>query len=82
MTVSAGPLSAATVAFCEIEQTLDVEWLCKALLAPITSAGPSAQPQRQPVIAYDLLADPHRIVLSRQRAGQHSRAGCAESARR
>jgi hypothetical protein len=34
----------------------------------MTSAGPSAQPQRQPVIAYDLLADPHRIDLSRHRA--------------
>ena len=73
VTVSAGPLSAATVAFCEIEQTLDVEWLCRALLAAITSAGPSAHPQRQPVIAYDLLAEPHRMVLSRQPRRQHLR---------
>jgi hypothetical protein len=34
-----------------IEQTFEVEWLCSALQAPTSAAGPSAQPQRHPVIA-------------------------------
>ena len=51
MTHSCGPLSAAVTAFCVIEQTFDVEWLWSALQAPTSAAGPTAQPQRQPVIA-------------------------------
>ncbi len=51
VTQSCGPVSAAMTAFCVIEQTFDVEWLCSALQAAITAAGPIAQPQRQPVIA-------------------------------
>ena len=51
MTQSCGPVSAATTAFCVIEQTFDVEWLWSALQAATTAAGPIAQPQRQPVIA-------------------------------
>jgi len=41
---------AATTAFCVIEQTFDVWWLCRAPQAEITSFGPTVQPQRQPVI--------------------------------
>jgi hypothetical protein len=46
-----GPVSAAAAAFCVIEQTLDVEWLWTALHALIKLAGPSAHPQRHPVMA-------------------------------
>jgi hypothetical protein len=45
------PVSAATTAFCVIEQTFDVEWLCSALAACTTGFGPTSQPQRQPVMA-------------------------------
>jgi hypothetical protein len=34
-----------------IEQTFDVEWLWMALQALTSGCGPTAQPQRQPVIA-------------------------------
>ena len=45
------PFNAAVTAFCVIEFTLEVEWLCNALHALMSAAGPSVQPQRQPVIA-------------------------------
>ena len=51
MTQSCGPRSAASTAFCVIEQTFDVEWLWIALHALTSGAGPTAQPQRHPVIA-------------------------------
>ena len=47
--------------------TFDVEWLWIASDAAITAAGPIAQPQRQPVIAYAFDADPqmHRQIAAR-----------------
>ena len=51
VTQSCGPFSAASTARCVIEQALDVEWLCSALHASITAAGPIVHPQRHPVIA-------------------------------
>jgi hypothetical protein len=58
VTQSCELVSAATTAFCVIEHTLEVEWLCSALQALTTGAGPTVQPQRQPVIAYAFDADP------------------------
>ncbi len=46
-----GPVSAAIAAFCVIELTFDVEWLCSAFAADTTAFGPAIHPQRQPVIA-------------------------------
>ena len=43
----------------------DVEWLWSALQALTRGAGASAQPQRQPVIAYAFDAEPHSTVRSR-----------------
>ena len=54
-------------AFCVIEQTFDVEWLCSAFEAATTSFGASVQPQRQPVIAYAFDAEPHSTERSRSR---------------
>ena len=67
VTQSCGPLSAATAAFCVIDETFEVEWLWSALQALISGAGASAQPQRQPVIAYAFDADPHTTARSRIR---------------
>src|SRR5215471_14477486 len=58
------PFSASTTAFCVIELTFDVAWLCIALHAAMNFAGPIAQPQRQPVIAYALEADPQSTPVS------------------
>src|SRR5579864_883144 len=60
------PVSAATAAFCVMEVTFDVEWLCSALEAAMTAAGPICQPHRQPVMAYAFDDDPHKTVRSRQ----------------
>src|SRR5438477_3887806 len=65
VTQSCGPRSAASAARCEIEQTLEVEWLWMALHAFTRAAGPTAQPQRQPVIAYDFEAEPQSTARSR-----------------
>ena len=65
MTHSCGPRSAASTAFCVIEQTFDVEWLWMALQALTSGAGPTAHPQRQPVIAYTFEADPQSTECSR-----------------
>src|SRR3954462_11999398 len=65
VTHSWGPRSAASTAFCVIEQTFDVEWLWMALHALTSGAGPTAQPHRQPVIAYTFEADPHSTERSR-----------------
>src|SRR4051812_40235815 len=58
------PVNASTTAFCVIELTLDVVWLCSALHAAIIFAGPIVQPQRQPVIAYAFDADPQMANVS------------------
>src|SRR5436190_5995250 len=60
------PLSASTTAFCVIELTFDVAWLCSALQAATIFAGPIVQPQRQPVIAYAFDADPQITAFSGQ----------------
>src|SRR3954467_13069304 len=65
VTQSCGPSSPASTAFCVIEQTFEVEWLCSAFSAATTSFGASVQPQRHPVIAYALDADPQITVRSR-----------------
>src|SRR4029079_12678834 len=65
-----GPVTAANAAFCEIDEAFDVEWLWSALHAAITSTGPTAQPQRHPVIEYDFDADPQRIVRPRMRSNR------------
>src|SRR3954447_5517894 len=67
-TDACGPVSAARAAFCEMDETFEVEWLCRALHAAITGAGPSAQPHRQPVIAYDFDAELVMIVWWRMRS--------------
>src|SRR5688500_16556837 len=68
VTHSCGPLSAAVTAFCVIEHTFEVEWLCSALQALTSAAGPTAQPHRQPVIAYAFEAEPHSTVRLRRRS--------------
>ena len=52
--VSCGPDRAAIAAFWVIEATFDVECPWTALNALMTLLGASAQPQRQPVMAYAL----------------------------
>ena len=46
-----GPVNAATAAFCVMELTFEVSWLCSAFAPDTTCFGPATQPQRQPVIA-------------------------------
>src|SRR5689334_21508942 len=60
------PLSATIAARCAMVDTFEVEWLWIAPIAAITFAGPSAQPQRQLVIAYAFDAEPHKTARSRQ----------------
>ena len=50
-TQSCGPLSASMAARWVMDDTFDVAWLCTTLHAAISSAGPMAHPQRQPVMA-------------------------------
>src|SRR5262245_26043939 len=66
VTGSWDPVSAATTAFCVIDETFDVAWLWSAFCAAMTAAGPSDQPHRQPVIAYALDAEPQITARSRQ----------------
>ncbi len=61
------PVSACTAAFCVIEVTFDVSWLCSATAAEVTACGAIAQPQRHPVIEYAFEDDPQRTARSRQR---------------
>ena len=68
VTHSCGPSSAARAAFCVIEQTFDVEWLCSALHALTSAAGASAHPHRHPVIAYAFEDEPQRTEWSRMRS--------------
>ena len=72
-TGACGPVSAASAAFCVIDETFDVEWLWSAFAAATTARGPSAQPQRQPVIAYAFDADPPDTVRSRRRSTRIAR---------
>ena len=63
-TDSCGPRSASTAAFCAIEVTFDVLWLCSFMMAATTGSGPSTQPTRQPVIAYVFDAEPATSTVS------------------
>ena len=79
---SCGPVSAATTAFCVIEQTFDVEWLCSALHAATTCAGaerPAAAPAGHRVGLRRRSAE-HRAIA--HASGPARRAGCAASDRR
>ena len=57
VTVLGGPVQPAwpLLPSARLSRSLDVEWLWKALLARMTSAGPSAEPHRDPSSQKDLL---------------------------
>ena len=50
-TASSGPATAARAARWATFETFDVEWDWRLVAALTTSAGPSIQPTRQPVMA-------------------------------
>src|SRR5690242_4431352 len=60
-TVSMGPVSAASAAYCEIEQGLEVAWLCTLSIASITGLGARPYPRRQPVIEKVFESEPTMI---------------------
>ena len=81
-TQSCGPVSAATTAFCVIEQTFDVEWLWSALHARDDrrrADRPAAAPAGHRVGLRRRAAD-HRPIA--HVLGQHAAAGCAAPGRR
>ena len=51
-------------ASCEIDEAFDVEWLWYDAIAETTDFGASAQPSRQPVIAYVFEAAPVTTIRS------------------
>ena len=65
MTSSCGPVSAAMAAFWVTELTFEVACPCSELHWVMNAAGPIAQPQRHPVIAYAFEAALHRTARSR-----------------
>src|SRR4051812_49131463 len=68
LTASCLSESAANAAFCVIDMIFEVDCPCTVLISVVSSFGATVQPQRQPVIAYALDADPASIVRARLRS--------------